>query len=101
MAGGADDPRGRNVWRREAVSSPCVNICVMHPEARLCTGCLRTGEEIATWSRLTEEERLAIMAQLPARGPLVSSRRGGRKGRLARGTRPGKTDQGKPDQGET
>jgi predicted Fe-S protein YdhL (DUF1289 family) len=47
------------------VESPCVKICVVHPEARICTGCLRTIDEIATWGRMTREERRAVMAELP------------------------------------
>ena len=38
------------VWKREEVESPCVKICIVHPEARICIGCYRTGEEIATAS---------------------------------------------------
>lgn len=48
-------------------SSPCVQICVIDPVSRLCEGCLRTLQEIADWSRLSEPERLAIMAELPRR----------------------------------
>ncbi|MEO0958503.1 MAG: DUF1289 domain-containing protein, partial [Pseudomonadota bacterium] len=29
------------VWRREPIESPCVNICMLHPETRLCVGCAR------------------------------------------------------------
>lgn len=72
---------GKDVWRREAVTSPCINICVMHPQEKLCTGCLRTEDEIASWSRLDEDERRRIMAELPSRGPLRSTRRGGRRAR--------------------
>lgn len=76
----------RKIWQREPVSSPCVNICIIHPQARLCTGCLRSIDEIASWGRMTEEERQAVMAELPNRGPLKSERRGGRAARLKRGT---------------
>jgi predicted Fe-S protein YdhL (DUF1289 family) len=48
-------------------SSPCIRVCVLDPETGLCEGCGRTGEEIARWYRLTEEERLRIMADLPER----------------------------------
>jgi predicted Fe-S protein YdhL (DUF1289 family) len=41
------------VWKREEVESPCVKICVVHPEARICTGCLRSIDEIATWGRMS------------------------------------------------
>jgi len=73
-----------SIWKRDEVESPCVQICVIHPEARLCTGCLRSIDEIALWSRMTPEARRSVMAELPARAPLLAKRRGGRAGRLAR-----------------
>ncbi len=72
------------IWRRDEVESPCVKICVVHPEARLCVGCLRTIDEIAAWSRMTPETRRAVMAELPGRRPLLARRRGGRAGRAVR-----------------
>ncbi|WP_449044618.1 DUF1289 domain-containing protein [Paracoccus versutus] len=48
-------------------STPCVNICRIEPASRLCTGCLRSIDEIAGWGHMTEAERLAIMAELPSR----------------------------------
>jgi predicted Fe-S protein YdhL (DUF1289 family) len=73
------------IWTRAEIESPCVKICVIHPEARLCLGCHRTLEEIAAWSRMTPAARAAVMADLPGRGALLRQRRGGRAGRLARG----------------
>ena len=69
------------VWKREEVSSPCVKLCVVHPEERICVGCFRSIDEISGWSRFSEAERRAIMAELPARAPRLSKRRGGRMGR--------------------
>lgn len=48
-------------------SSPCVRICAIDPATGLCEGCLRTLQEIADWARMSEAERLAIMAKLPER----------------------------------
>jgi predicted Fe-S protein YdhL (DUF1289 family) len=48
-------------------SSPCVRVCLIDPETGLCEGCGRTREEIGRWFRLSEEERLRIMADLPER----------------------------------
>jgi len=48
-------------------SSPCIRVCILDPETGLCEGCGRTSEEITRWFRLSEEERLAIMATLPER----------------------------------
>jgi predicted Fe-S protein YdhL (DUF1289 family) len=72
------------VLKRDEIQSPCVKLCVVHPEERLCVGCLRSMEEIATWSRLSHEARAAVMADLPARAPRLAKRRGGRMGRLDR-----------------
>lgn len=82
-------PQGRKVgrsmdevWKREEVESPCVKLCVVHPEERICVGCFRSIDEISSWSRLTPAERTAIMAELPARAPRLAKRRGGRMQRL-------------------
>jgi len=72
-------------WKRNEVDSPCVKVCVVHPEARICTGCLRTIDEITRWSKMPPEERREIMAALPDRQPMLRKRRGGRAARLSRG----------------
>ena len=72
------------LWTRDEIESPCVKICVIHPDARLCTGCLRTIDEITQWSRMSTEARRAVIAELPARAPQLTQRRGGRAGRLNR-----------------
>ena len=72
------------VWKRAEVESPCIKVCVIHPETRLCTGCLRSIDEIAVWGRMSSEERRTIMSELPTRAPQLKKRRGGRAGRLAR-----------------
>lgn len=73
------------VWTRTEIESPCIRVCVVHPEARICTGCHRTTDEIARWSRMAPSERSEIMAALPGRADLLKKRRGGRAARLARG----------------
>ena len=73
-----------DIWRRTEIESPCVKVCVIHPEARLCVGCHRTIEEIAAWSRLTPEDRRSVMAELGNRAQSLARRRGGRAARLSR-----------------
>ncbi|MCE8506823.1 DUF1289 domain-containing protein [Ruegeria pomeroyi] len=70
------------VWKRNEIDSPCIRICVVHPTERICTGCFRTIDEISRWSRMESDERARIMAELPARAPNLSKRRGGRAARL-------------------
>ncbi|MCU0800835.1 MAG: DUF1289 domain-containing protein [Rhodobacteraceae bacterium] len=71
-----------DIWARDEVQSPCVKLCVVHPEARICIGCYRSIDEISTWSRMTHEARADLMAQLPLRAANLTKRRGGRAGRL-------------------
>ena len=72
------------VWKRDEIESPCIKICVIHPAAQICTGCLRTMGEISGWSTMSREERRAIIEDLPSRGDQLRQRRGGRKARLER-----------------
>ncbi|WP_439123737.1 DUF1289 domain-containing protein [Marivita sp.] len=73
-----------DVWSRDEIESPCVKICVVHPESRLCTGCLRTIDEIGAWSKLSPDARREIMAELPSRASQLTKRKGGRAARLLR-----------------
>lgn len=50
-----------------SASTPCIKICVIDPVSKLCEGCGRTLAEIAQWGRLSEAERMAVMAVLPKR----------------------------------
>ncbi len=74
----------KKVWKRDEIQSPCIDICVIHPETRLCTGCARSIDEITSWSKMSDDERLQIMTDLPQREAAPKNRRGGRAGRLQR-----------------
>ena len=70
-----------DIWTRAEPDSPCTKICTIHPRARICIGCFRTLDEIATWSSLDREQRLSLMATLPDREKLLRLRNGGSKSR--------------------
>jgi predicted Fe-S protein YdhL (DUF1289 family) len=70
------------VWKRSEIESPCIKVCVTHPDSGLCMGCYRSRDEIAGWSRMTPEARKSTMATLPERAHLVKGKRRG--GRLRR-----------------
>jgi uncharacterized protein len=72
------------IWQRDEVESPCVKICVVHPETRLCVGCRRSIDEIARWSRMTADERRDVLAALPGRSAGPTRRMGGAGGRRQR-----------------
>ena len=46
---------------------PCVDVCRMDDAAGICTGCLRTLDEIAAWSLLADTEKRAVWAELARR----------------------------------
>lgn len=49
------------------VLTPCIGVCVLGADG-YCEGCHRTGDEIAAWRTLGDDERLRIMDEvLPAR----------------------------------
>lgn len=51
----------------KVVLSPCIGICELDAQG-LCSGCFRTGSEIAAWSTMGDNERLRLMTQvLPER----------------------------------
>lgn len=72
-----------DLWNRDEVQSPCIKICVVHPTERICTGCLRTIDEIGAWSRMSNSARAALLEELPSRADRFKKRRGGRNGRLS------------------
>ncbi len=50
-----------------AVASPCVNICRMDDASGWCEGCLRTIDEIAAWSVLSDSDKRAVSIELSRR----------------------------------
>ena len=73
-----------DIWSRDEVQSPCIKICVVHPAERICTGCLRSIDEITQWSKMSNEARAQVMDELPNRATLLKKRRGGRSARVER-----------------
>jgi uncharacterized protein len=50
-----------------AIATPCVRVCVVDGESGLCLGCYRTLAEVSGWTSFTDEQREAVMSELPAR----------------------------------
>lgn len=49
------------------IQSPCKLVCELDLSSAHCKGCGRSREEIALWTRYTDQERVDIMAGLDAR----------------------------------
>lgn len=56
-----------------SIATPCVKVCVVDGASSLCLGCYRTLSEIGGWSALTDDQRAAIMEDLPARKDRIDS----------------------------
>ena len=56
---------------RPAVASPCIKVCVLDAR-QVCVGCGRTIDEIAQWSRLTEEQRRLVVDRAQQRREAAS-----------------------------
>lgn len=77
---------------QQMIKSPCKQLCSLDPETRTCVGCGRRSHEIAGWLQLSPEEKLHVIAELPARLEAQKAvrmarnaeRRGGRSRRLKR-----------------
>ncbi len=73
-----------DIWKRDEIDSPCVSVCVVHPDAGICIGCYRRPDEIARWSVMSPGERRQILDDLPGRAPLLRNKRRGRADRIRR-----------------
>ncbi|KFI05208.1 hypothetical protein JN27_22360 [Massilia sp. BSC265] len=49
------------------VPSPCINVCQMEPDTKLCRGCLRTIDEIVAWGSAGDDYKRAVWAEIRRR----------------------------------
>ena len=49
------------------VPSPCISVCRMNPASGLCEGCLRTLDEIAAWSGMSEVGKRDVWQRIELR----------------------------------
>jgi uncharacterized protein len=48
-------------------ASPCIGVCTLDPQTRLCLGCLRSDTEIAAWRNADGDLRLRILERVRRR----------------------------------
>jgi uncharacterized protein len=48
------------------IPSPCTQVCRLD-NRNICIGCFRTGDEIARWMQMTENEKSRVLANLAER----------------------------------
>jgi predicted Fe-S protein YdhL (DUF1289 family) len=52
--------------------SPCINVCAIGLNG-LCSGCLRTRDEIASWMRMNPLQQWGLMAELDRRRTRIAT----------------------------
>ena len=58
-----------SVSSNETTKSPCVSVCKLD-ERNVCIGCWRSLDEIAAWSRLTEQQKITVLENCARRESL-------------------------------
>lgn len=51
---------------RDGPASPCVSVCALDGND-LCIGCLRTGEEIAQWGAMNNQQKSSVLKRVADR----------------------------------
>jgi predicted Fe-S protein YdhL (DUF1289 family) len=54
------------------VRSPCVSICALD-DNDVCVGCYRTGQEISSWGRYSDDERRDVLRKVAEREQAASN----------------------------
>jgi predicted Fe-S protein YdhL (DUF1289 family) len=60
--------------KAHSLPSPCISVCTMNLANGLCRGCLRTIDEIADWSTMSDAEKRAVWARIEARATAQGAR---------------------------
>ena len=60
--------------RTGGVASPCISICRMDGATGWCEGCLRTLDEIASWSRSEDATQQAVWERIAKRQTLLPTK---------------------------
>jgi uncharacterized protein len=49
------------------IASPCIGVCTLDQQTKLCLGCLRSNAEIAAWRDADSNMRLRILERVSLR----------------------------------
>lgn len=52
---------------QDKAPSPCISVCTMDEASGLCSGCLRTLDEIAAWSTMAEAGKRVVWERIAQR----------------------------------
>jgi len=49
------------------VESPCFDVCTLDRTGEYCLGCMRTMQEIKSWSEMSDQEKTQVIEKLEQR----------------------------------
>lgn len=52
--------------KKQIVPSPCVDICALNDDD-VCIGCYRSGDEITTWGKMSNDEKKQTLQKVRER----------------------------------
>jgi len=78
----SDAARRRLAPAAGGVPSPCIDVCRIDAASGWCEGCLRTIDEIAGWSAMTDDGKRAVWQALERRRSALA--RAGRSAEVPR-----------------
>ncbi|MFK7997625.1 MAG: DUF1289 domain-containing protein [Granulosicoccus sp.] len=55
------------------IASPCRGICKIDEPSQLCSGCLRSIDEITRWRQMDDDQKLAVLSACLDRQQIPSS----------------------------
>jgi hypothetical protein len=58
----------------DPVPSPCTQVCRINERNGWCEGCVRTLDEIAAWSLMSEDDKRAVWNALAVRRAALAER---------------------------
>lgn len=74
--GPGDGTAGAAAQTGAGVASPCIDVCRIDSASGWCEGCLRTIDEIAAWSSLSDDGKRAVWQRLEQRRTHRQAQRG-------------------------
>lgn len=56
---------------QRAIETPCIRLCALNASEQICTGCLRTRDEIGRWGTLNQQERSGMIETIRHRSKIL------------------------------
>ena len=62
-----NEPASSTQLPTDLPATPCIGVCTINPDTKMCIGCLRTVKEIGAWRTMTLNQKRDVVAACKAR----------------------------------